>query len=187
MISVWRVFPWDPRAAAGEPFSATFVPGGQGYGRFDLPGEDAGVRYYAETPEHAVAEKMVRLRNQSIDDADLIEFGLRLALVEIRIDVPERTAALINLCSAESLQSLAIEPDQTAFRDRNTTQAISQRVYDSGYVGLRWWSVFRGEWHTLALYARRVPARDLRFTDPEPLSLDHPALREAANDLGISV
>lgn len=97
MISAWRVFPWDPRAAEDEPFSVSFVPGGQGYGRFDLPSQDAG------------------------------------------------------------------------------------------YDGLRWWSVFFGEWHTLALYADRVPIDTLRFSAPEVLELDHPAVREAADQLGISV
>lgn len=186
MISAWRVFPWNPRVADGEPFTAAFVPGGQAYGRFDLPGEDAGVRYYAESPEHAIAEKIVRLRNQSIDDADLLEFGFRLALVEVRIDVPTRTP-VFDLCSAESLRSLRIEPDETAFRDRRSTQGISQRIYDAGYVGLRWWSVFRGEWHTFALYTERVPSDRLRFEDPDPLTLDHPALRETADELGIAI
>lgn len=186
MTSAWRVFPWNEQAASGEPFSASFVPGGQGYGRFDLPGEDAGVRYYAESPEHAVAEKIARFRNQRLDDADLLEFGSRLAIVEVRIDLAARTP-IFDLCSAESIQSLGIEPDETAFRERRTTQAISERVYDAGYAGVRWWSVFRGEWHTLALYTARVSLRQLRFTAAESLRLDHPALREAADELGISI
>lgn len=43
---LWRVFPWDPNAAEGERFSASFVPGGQGRNRFDLRGH-AGLRWWS--------------------------------------------------------------------------------------------------------------------------------------------
>ncbi len=61
---LWRVFPWEPRAAEGEPFSAAFVPGTQGSGRFDLRG--GRVLYLAESAEHAVAEKIQRFRAQEL-------------------------------------------------------------------------------------------------------------------------
>jgi hypothetical protein len=137
MISGWRAFSWDPRAAGNQRFSAAFMPGDQGYGRFDLPGETGGVRYFAETPEHAVAEKLVRLRNQFLEPEDLDEFGLRLARVEVEIRVPD-PIRLFDLCSASQLESLGIDPDRTAFRDRSVTQAISQQVFDAGHAGLRW-------------------------------------------------
>jgi hypothetical protein len=186
VITCWRVFPWNPRAAGNEPFSAAFVPGDQGYGRFDLPGETSGVRYLAETPEHAVAEKLVRLRNQSLEAEDLDEFGFRLALVGVELDIPA-TLGLFDLCSASQLESLGIDPDRTAFRDRSVTQAISQQVFDTGYAGLRWWSAFFGEWHTLVVYIRRMPDAAVRFGRPEALRPEHPAVREAADALGITV
>lgn len=186
MISGWRAFPWDPRATENQRFSAAFVPGDQGYGRFDLPGETGGVRYFAETPEHAVAEKLVRLRNQFLEPEDLDEFGLRLALVEVEIGVPD-PILLFDLCSASQLESLGIDPDRTAFRDRSVTQAINQQVFDAGYAGLRWWSAFFGEWHTVVLFTRRVPGVALRFGTPEVLQPDHPAVLEAADTLGITI
>lgn len=186
MISCWRAYPWNPEAAENQPFSAAFVPAGQGYGRFDLSGEDAGVRYYAETPEHAIAERIVRLRNQTMEEADLIEFGFPLALVEVGIDKAV-ASRLVDLCDTADLNPLGIQPDRTAFRDRTVTQAISQRIHDAGYAGLRWWSAFFGEWHTIAVFARRAPNTSLQFGTPEPLHLDHPALRDAADALGITL
>lgn len=185
MISRWRAFPWSPTAAEGDPFSAAFVPAGQGYGRFDLPGESAGVRYLAETPDHAVAEKIVRLRNLSLEDADLFEFGFRLALVEVQLD-DSLAAGIFDLCAATGLTRSGIAPDRTAFRDRVTTQAISQQIDHGGSVGLRWWSAFFGEWHTLVLFNQRIPPGNLSFCAPEPLTPDHPAVRDAADALGVT-
>jgi hypothetical protein len=186
LITAWRVFPWNPEADEGDAFSPSFVPGGQGYGRFDLPDADVGVRYFAESPEHAVAEKLVRLRNQSMDEADLLEYGLSLALVDVRVEVPV-TREIADLCSASALHSLGIAPDETAYHDRRTTQAISQRIHAAGFAGLRWWSGFRGEWHTVVLYTERISRAALAFGTPDPLRLDHPAVREAADQLGIGV
>jgi hypothetical protein len=52
----WRVFPWDPAAPDGAPYSARYVPptGTQTGGRFDLG--DVPVLYLAEQPEQALAE-----------------------------------------------------------------------------------------------------------------------------------
>jgi hypothetical protein len=180
----WRVFPWDPGAAEDQPFSVAYVPPTQGYGRFDLPHDDTGVRYFAETPEHAVAEKLVRLRNQSMEAEDLDEFGHRLALVQVELLGSLR---LFDLCSASMLDSRGIDPDRTAFRDRSVTQAISQQIFDAGYAGLRWWSAFFGEWHTVVIFTRRVPRGAVQFLQPEALRLDHRVVREAADVLGVTM
>ena len=55
----WRVFPWDPAAKPGEPFSPSYVYPNQGSGRFDLSGKL--VVYLAESAVHAVAEKLQHL------------------------------------------------------------------------------------------------------------------------------
>src|SRR5256885_12605128 len=80
----WRVFPWDPAAKPGEPFSPSYVYPNQGSGRFDL--SDKVVVYLAETAVHAVAEKLQRFRGQKIDRQDLIESGKTLALVECQLE-----------------------------------------------------------------------------------------------------
>jgi hypothetical protein len=80
----WRVFPWDPAAKAGEPFSPGYVHPNQGSGRFDVSGKL--VVYLAETAVHAVAEKLQRFRGQKVDRKDLLESGHPLALVECQLD-----------------------------------------------------------------------------------------------------
>lgn len=181
----WRVFPWDPDAAAGERFSPGYVPPGQGKGRFDLPGVPGGVLYLAETPEHAAAELVQQYRGQSLDDADLVVAGRRLALVAVALPDPLREDVL-DLCDPAALLRLGVRPDETASRDRGATQRISAAVHAAGHAGLRWWSAFSGDWHTLLLFRDRIRT-PLGFDTPEPLALDHPALREAARALGIVV
>src|SRR6266516_3462068 len=77
----WRVFPWDPAAKPGEPFSPSHIFPQQGSGRFDVAGKL--VVYLADTAVHAVAEKLQRFRGQKIDRQDLIESGKTLAIVVV--------------------------------------------------------------------------------------------------------
>jgi hypothetical protein len=58
-LRLWRVFPWDPEARPGAPFSLAAVPRHQGSGRFDIP-HLSPIRYLAESPEHAVGERVGR-------------------------------------------------------------------------------------------------------------------------------
>ena len=181
----WRAFPWDSQAEEGGPFSASFVPAAQRSGRFDLPGEPAGVLYLAETADHAVAEKIQDLRNQTLEAGDLPEYGHPLALVEVTLaaEVLERLA---DLCDPAVLAELDIAPDDVCARDRTITRAISAKLYRAGYAGFRWWSAFFGEWHTLVLFRDRLDPPPA-FGSPEPLGLAHPALGQAARALGIRI
>jgi hypothetical protein len=178
------VFPWDNRAEDGAPFSARFVPGGQGSGRFDL--KTTPVLYLAEDPEHAVAEKIQRYRGQSLESFDLVEYGRPLALV--RIDLTEEISdGLLDLCDPANLFEQSIRPDDVASNSTITTQAIAAEIYALGFFGLRWWSAFRGEWHTITLFLDRSPLSGLVFSAPDALSLDHPAVLKAAGALTIRI
>ncbi|MET0399240.1 MAG: RES family NAD+ phosphorylase [Longimicrobiaceae bacterium] len=181
----WRVFPWDPEAAAGERFSPSYVPPAQGKGRFDLPGVPGGVLYLAETPEHAVAELVQQYRGQSLDGAELVAAGRRLALVAVALPDPLRES-VVDLCDPAELVRLGVRPDETASRDRGATQRMGAGVHAAGHAGLRWWSAFSGDWHTLLLFRDRI-GKPLAFGAPEPLALEHPALQEAARELGIGI
>lgn len=183
---LWRVFPWDPAAAEGERFSAAFVPAGQGRGRFDLPGRPAGVLYLAETPEHAVAELIQRFRSQPrpLDAADLMVAGHTLALVSITVS-PAASAGIADLCDPAFLARLGIRPDETAARARPPSQRAAAEVHAAGHAGLRWWSAFMGEWHTVVLFRERLEARALVYGAPVPLGLRHPSLTAAALALDV--
>lgn len=183
--ALWRVFPWDRHARAGEPFSPRYLRHGQTSGRFDLHDRPL-VRYLAESQVHAVAEKLQRYRGRTIAPAHLREWGHPLALVAVT--VPDAILTdLADLTSPAALAALEIAPDRLASGSRAVTQAIARRVHEAGHTGLRWWSALDGDWHGVVLFTDRAPDRRLAFGDPELLTLEHAALRDAAMRLGVRV
>lgn len=186
---LWRAFPWDPKAAGDEPFSAAFIPPRQGHNRFDLPGQPTGVLYLAESADHAIGEKIARFRGRRITERHLREHGRPLALVAVRI-APALLAAVTDLCDPDTLARLRIRPDILASRDRAATQGVAVRLFgELGISGLRWWSAFFGDWHTVALFRRRIQEVDdsLEFGTPEQVGLDTPALAQASAWLGVTI
>jgi hypothetical protein len=186
MPTYWRVFPWDPRAEAGQQFSPSFVPSSQGSGRFDLPGRSAGVLYLAETQDHAVAELIQGMRGNVLEAEDLTRWNRELALVSVEIE-DQIVAKVADLCDPAILQTLVLRPDLLAARERAVTQGLSQAVLDAGYSGLRWWSAFIGEWHGTVLFLESLDPETLIYGEPEVLDLSHAAVREAAAILDIVV
>jgi hypothetical protein len=155
----------------------------QGQGRFDLPGVPGGVRYAAETPAHAVAEMIQHVRGSRLAAADLRVSGHRLALVGLTLP-PAVRDHVVDLCDPATLVRLGVRPDQTASSDRKVTQRIAADVHAAGASGLRWWSVFTGDWHMVVLFRDRLEPPPEQG-DPQLLALDHPAVVEASRVLGI--
>jgi hypothetical protein len=181
--SLWRVFPWDPGAARGARFSPSHVPDPTGRGRFDLPRALSPVLYAAETQDHAVGEVLQPWRGRRLEHFHLTRAGLTLAIVEVK--VPSRsTGRLADLCQASHLAASGIGPDATASRFREVTQPIARAAWDAGHHGLRWWSSFWGDWHTVVLFTART-GEGLRFGAPEALTPGHPAVAKAADLLGM--
>ncbi len=185
MALYWRVFPWDRRARAGEPFSASYIPPTTARGRFDLPIACSPVLYLAETPDHAIAESIQPWRNQLLRSAHLLRARRPLALVDVQL-AGRQAAELVDLCDPEALRSLRLRPDQIASRHRRSTQAIAASIWDSGNVGLRWWSSFWGDWHGAVLFWERA-REGLHFGKPRIIDGDTPALRVAAAALGVTL
>lgn len=180
---LWRVFPWDVGAAAGSRFSPSYIPRPSGRGRFDLPQGLSPVLYTSESPEHAVSEMLHPWRGRTLESFHLTRADLPLALVEVRVS-PDSIERLADLCDPSYLASSGTPPDKTASRFRDPSQPIARAVWDAGFHGLRWWSRFWGDWHTVVLFTARAQAK-LRFAAPEVLTLDHPAVRKAAEAMGM--
>jgi len=180
----WRVFPWDPQATPGRPFSANYVSPRQGSGRFDV--QDTLVLYLAETPEHAVAEKIQRFRGLTLQPYDLTESGRPLALAQCRVAAAV-LPRIADLCDWNLLARHALGPDVVASRQLSKTQAVARMLYDAAYAGLRWWSALSGDWHTIVLFLGRLEAGDLRFSNPEEVTVDHRAVLEAAGAIGVRI
>lgn len=182
---VWRTLPWDPLAREGEPFSASYVPAAQGAGRFDLPGRSSGVIYTAETPEHAIAERIQHYRGHTLENSDLVVADRRLALTAAAVP-PALRDLIADLCDPRTLVRLRVHPDATASRHRRTTQHIAGVVHARAHTGLRWWSSFSGDWHAVVIFRDRLAA-PLAWSAPKPISLTDERLREAASLLGLVV
>jgi hypothetical protein len=186
-VRLWRVFPWDPAAVPGAPYSAISVAPRQkqGGGRFDLP-ELTSVLYLAETPDHGFAEFLQDFRTQILTRAHLKRNGRPLALVSV--DVPLETFhSLPDLADPATLRHYDLRPDVLSLPrpHRRTTQAIARRIWDDGQAGLRWWSAFHGEWHTTVLFVERVPLSLLAFASPTAASLRDPAVIAGAEAAGM--
>ena len=179
--SNWRVFPWNPEAEDGAPFSASFVPP-QGHGRFDL--RSTAVLYLAERREHAVAERLQKYRGFVLEDSDLTPSPYRLALVSVIMAERVRTA-IADCCDPSVLLRLGLRPDELASLDSERSQAAAAAVHASGHMGLRWWSSLSGDWHGMALFLDRVERSALSWGTPEALTLEHPAVVAACATLGI--
>ena len=182
--TLWRVFPWDPHAAPGEPFSPQFtVPAErQVHGRFDLG--TSPVTYLAETPEHAVAELLRPFTGRPLRAAHLRGAGHTLALVSVTLaeDIVPRIA---DLTDPAVLVAQGIRPDALASPERVRTQAISRALHAAGFAGFRWWSALHGDWHAVLLFVDRIPPDGLAFGAPKTLSVAHPAVVEAARALNM--
>lgn len=183
MALFWRVFPWDPDRAEGAPFSASHIPRTTGRGRFDLPVACSRVLYLAESPEHAVAEALQPWRNRPLRSAHLNRGGRSLALVDVQLGADE-AAEIVDLCDPATLRHRRLRPERIASRHRSRTQPIAASIWDSGNVGLRWWSSFRGDWHGVVLFTARLKG-SMHVGEPQEIGGDTPALREAAAALGM--
>ena len=78
--TLWRVFPWDADAAAGDRFSPSYIPRPTGRGRFDLPQALSPVLYTSESAEHAVSEMLHPWRGRTLEAFHLTRANLPLAL-----------------------------------------------------------------------------------------------------------
>jgi hypothetical protein len=181
----WRVFPWDEYAAPGGRFSPSFVANPTGRGRFDLPRDLSGCLYLADSPDHAVGEVIQPWRGQPIGVPHLVRGGHRLALVRVTL-AGTLEAELADLCDPRVLSEKGIRPDKTASRHRVTTQPLARQAWHLGASGLRWWSRFWGDWHTTVLFTARAADR-IEFDHPVTLTLEEPAVQQAAELLGIRI
>jgi len=184
-IKGWRVFPWDERASQGARFSPSFVPAPTGRGRFDLPRELSSTLYLADSPEHAVGEVIQPWRGQRIEAPHLQRAGFPLALVRVTM-APGIESNLVDFCDPRILKDARIAPDLTASRHRENTQPLARQVWATGASGLRWWSSFWGDWHTLVLFTARLGGR-IEFGHPVPLTPADPAVVQAAHLMGIGI
>jgi hypothetical protein len=182
-VRLWRVLPWDPSAAAGQPGHALWVPREfQGSGRHDAP-DVYGCLYLAEVPVSAVAETLAPFRGTGDLHVDmLIRSGRPLFLAELELDA---AANLIDLDSPAVLAAEMLRPSVVATRERSITQAYAAALFERhpDAAGLRWWSTLESSWLQVTLFDRALPAIDIG--EITALAVDHDAVTAAAAHLGL--
>ena len=178
---LYRCFAWNERARPDQADSPLWFPRVfQGDGRHDNP-DVYGCLYLTDREVSGVVEQLARFRSQRLIDALLVRRGLRLAVaaIELADDVE-----LVDLDDPAELRRRRLRPSRVATRDRAITQPQALAVHrDTDAVGLRWWSVHESLWANYTLFDRAAPR--LSVQDVLPLTLDHPAVAEAAEFLGL--
>jgi hypothetical protein len=179
---LYRVFPAVPGAATSDPGGPLHVPRfDQGGGRHDNP-DVYGALYASRLPVAPVAERIKDLRARSISDGHLSRDGARLALVAID---DTGLGSVVDLDDPRTLVERSLRPSTVATGVRDVTQTIALSLYREGMGGLEWWSTIEASWINVTLFEDRVAGRLTVIGEPEPLTLDHPAVREAAEAVGV--
>jgi RES domain len=179
---LYRWFPWVPGADAHEPGGALYVPRfDQGGGRHDNP-EVYGALYLSRLPASPVAEQLREYVGRPVEDTRLLREGFPGALAAVD---EEGLAELLDLDDPVNLAARGLRPSGVATRKRRLTQRMALELYGEGVAGFEWWSTIEAAWINVTLFADRVTDRLQVVDEPEPLTLDHAAVREAAEAVGV--
>lgn len=180
---LWRVVPWRAQAPPRELGGALWFPRElQGLGRHDNPGR-YGCLYASEVAVAAIAEALAPFRGAGVlAPGMLIRGELPLALARLALD---DGAGTVDLDDSRVLAGRGLRPSRVATRTRAVTQAYAARVFDEvpRALGLRWWSTLEASLINLTLFDRAAP--HLSLADIERLTVQHAAVAEAAESLGL--
>ena len=179
---LYRCFAWSKGARPEREGGALWFPRAfQGDGRHDNPSV-YGCLYLADREVSALAEQLARFRGRSLRPEFLHRRRLPLALAAI--ELPDR-AQVIDLDEPEVLAAHDLRPSLVATRSREVTQPQALALYRRHRfaAGVRWWSVFESLWANVTLFERA--ASRLTLQDVRRVELDHPAVVEAAELLGL--
>jgi hypothetical protein len=183
-VTLWRILPWDSSAAPRELGGPLYVPRPfQGSGRHDNP-HRYGCVYASHQPASGVAEILAQFRGKERLSERMLAVEARpLAAVPLELAAD---AVLIDLDEPRVLGRERLRPSQVATRERSATQAYAERLYDvhPDAAGLRWWSTLESSWINVSLFDRALAS--IEAGTPEPLTVDHPAVAEAAELLGLA-
>ncbi len=180
---LYRVFPFRPGTGPADEGGPLFVPRvRQGSGRHDNP-DQYGALYVSREPESAVAERIQGFRGQMLAGADLRRTdGSRYALADLDDgDLPPP----VDLDDPAELVSRELRPSMVATGHRPATRALAASLFQKGITGFSWWSTLEASWANATLFSERSVPHLRLLGEPEPLSLGHPALRIAADRLGV--
>jgi hypothetical protein len=180
-LIVHRCFAWNQRARPDQDDSPLWFPREfQGDGRHDNP-DVYGCLYLSDREVSGVVEQLARFRGQRLIEPMLVRRRLPLALAAI--ELPD-SAEIVDLDDPVVLRRRRLRPSRVATRDRALTQPQALEVFrETDAVGIRWWSIHESLWANYTVFERA--RRRLRVRDVRELTLDDPAVAEAADVLGL--
>ena len=182
---LYRVVPLDPLAEPTEEGGARFVARAlQGQGRHDAPSL-YGAIYVSRSPVSAVAERLRRFRGRPIVE-EYLRWERQLPYAIVSFD-DRAVSDLVDLDDPRNLEARGLRPSTVATATRKVTQRYARAIHAEGAAGLEWWSTIEASWINVTLFAERVASTLRPGGPPEALALDHPAVREAAEVVGVSL
>ena len=184
---LYRVFPHRPGAGPGEPGGPLYVARDrQGAGRHDNP-DHYGALYASASAESAVAERIQAFRGQMLADQDLTRTdGTSLALAGFD-DARLAQRGVVDLDEPRELTRRRLRPSRVATGYREVTQPMALAIHAEGVPGFAWWSALEASWRNVTLFAELAVPLLASAGDPQPLTVESPEVRAAAELLGIEL
>jgi hypothetical protein len=94
------------------------------------------------------------------------------------------SASICNLDDPHELLDRGLRPSNVITRDYAQSQAWALRIFaEARWVGVSWWSYHDARWTSVGLWDMNI----IGGSGVEELTLDHPALIEAAQVLSIRI
>lgn len=181
-MRLYRCYPRVPGARAGRPGHWSYLPRPQSHGRWDNA-DLYDSWYFSCSAVGAVAESFYN-KQRWIPEVFLTPAGHARALA--RFDFDEETP-LLDLDDASVLGRLGIRPSRVVIQDPGATQELARTVFeedDGHHSGLSWWSSqLPSETSVLLWGSDGKPPSGLRLVGIEQLSVEHPAVIDAASRL----
>jgi len=179
---LYRRFPLIPGAAPDEPGGPLYIPRiDQGDGRHDNP-DAYGALYVSRNPASPVAELLKDVPLGRLQPALLRHEGHSYALIALD---DSDVDGVVDLDNPRILSDRRLRPSLVATGRRTITQRTALDIYRGGATGISWWSTIEASWTNVTMFAERAAGRLVTVGDPEPLTPDHPAVREAAEAVGV--
>lgn len=177
-LRLYRCYPRVPGARKGRPGHWSYIPRPQLHGRWDNA-DLYDSWYFSRSAVGAVAESFYNKR-QWIPEVFLTPTGAPRAIAELSY----AGGPLLDLDDAQTLLDLEVRPSSIVVQDLGSTQALARRAFEDrpeGCGGLSWWSSQLPSETSVMLWGEDgVPPDGLKLLGIQSLSIEHPAVVEAA-------
>ncbi len=180
----YRVLLHDPNAAPHEAGGVLYVPPQQGGGRIDNPLQYR-VLYVGDSPAGVCAEVFYRGAHRTKWEATMLPLRRYPHLIRSLAwyDVHDG-APIADLDDPHRLIEFELHPSTVITRDYSQSQAWALRIFDRNeFNGIAWWSFNDARWKSAGLWNLEIVAA----YGADPLTIDHPAMIEAAAVLDVRI